>query len=72
MNRLPFPEQVQGHLDLLHLARSFWRGVFPSCSLGDVDLALVQNDIADYAWNGTEFFKKPIKNFRAIARLYPE
>lgn len=39
---------------------------------GDVDLALTQNDIADYAWNGTEFFKKPIKNFRAIARLYPE
>ncbi len=37
LNRLPFPEQVQGHLDLLHLARSFWRGVFPSCSLGDVE-----------------------------------
>ncbi len=37
LNRLPFPERVQGHLDLLHLARSFWRGVFPSCSLGDVE-----------------------------------
>lgn len=37
LNRLPFPERVRGHLDLLHLARSFWRGVFPSCSLGDVE-----------------------------------
>ncbi len=39
---------------------------------GDVDLALVQNDIAHYAYNGTEFFKKKIENVRAIARLYPE
>ena len=37
LNRLPFPERVRGHLDLLYLARSFWRGVFPSCSLGDVE-----------------------------------
>jgi TRAP transporter TAXI family solute receptor len=39
---------------------------------GDVDLALVQNDIADYAYKGTEFFNREVKNIRAIARLYPE
>ncbi|WP_286951513.1 MULTISPECIES: TAXI family TRAP transporter solute-binding subunit [Aminobacterium] len=39
---------------------------------GDVDLALVQNDIAHYAYTGTEFFKGKIQNVRAIARLYPE
>lgn len=39
---------------------------------GDVDLVLVQNDIADYAYNGTEFFDKKITNFSAIARIYPE
>jgi len=39
---------------------------------GDVDLALVQNDIADYAFKGTEFFNRKVENIRAIARLYPE
>jgi len=41
-------------------------------AVGDVDLALGQSDTVHYAWNGTELFKEPIKNFRAIARLYPE
>ncbi|MDD2202206.1 MAG: TAXI family TRAP transporter solute-binding subunit [Firmicutes bacterium] len=37
------------------------------------DLALVQNDIADYAYKGIETFAgKSIKNFGAIASLYPE
>lgn len=40
---------------------------------GDIDLALVQNDSAHYAYNGTEAFKdNKITNFKAIARLYPE
>lgn len=40
---------------------------------GDVDLILVQNDLSDYAVNGTEFFKdRKIGNLTAIARLYPE
>lgn len=39
---------------------------------GDVDLALVQNDVADYAKNGTLFFKAPLTNIVGICRLYPE
>ncbi len=40
----------------------------------EADLALIQTDIADYAWNGTEFFEKDgkIRTFGAIASLYPE
>lgn len=39
----------------------------------EAELALVQNDIADYAWNGTEQFKdQKITNFRSVAALYPE
>jgi len=36
------------------------------------EFGLIQNDNADYAWNGTEFFKTPVKNIRGIAVLYPE
>ena len=36
------------------------------------ELGLAQNDITDYAWNGTEFFKEPVKNIRAVAVMYPE
>jgi TRAP transporter TAXI family solute receptor len=39
---------------------------------GDVDLAMTQNDIADYAINGTEAFKTKLTNINAIATLYPE
>jgi uncharacterized protein len=40
---------------------------------GQVELALVQNDIVDYAANGTEMFTdQPVTNIRAIAALYPE
>ncbi|HHX25243.1 MAG TPA: TAXI family TRAP transporter solute-binding subunit [Firmicutes bacterium] len=41
---------------------------------GEVDLALVQTDIADYAWNGTEMFKDggKLQKFAVIASLYPE
>ena len=37
-----------------------------------VELALIQNDIADYAYNGTEMFKEKTTNFQAVAMLYPE
>lgn len=39
---------------------------------GDIDLALVQNDTADYAKNGELFFNAPLKNITGICRIYPE
>lgn len=39
---------------------------------GDVQMAIVQNDIAYYAVNGTNMFDKKISNITAIASLYPE
>lgn len=38
----------------------------------DADLALLQNDIANYAYYGKLMFKKPIKSMLGIATLYPE
>lgn len=38
----------------------------------EVDLAIVQNDVAHAAYNGQEPFKKKLGKVRAIARLYPE
>ena len=40
---------------------------------GDIDMALVQNDLAHYAYSGLEIYKdNKVTNFKAIARLYPE
>lgn len=39
---------------------------------GDVDFAIVQNDVADAAFNGKAPFRTKLGNVRAIARLYPE
>jgi len=40
---------------------------------GKVDLALIQNDVAYYAFYGTEMFKdKKVTNFKAISTLYAE
>ncbi len=40
---------------------------------GEVDLAIVQNDITYYAVNGSDMFEgKKVDNLRAIASLYPE
>ena len=40
---------------------------------GKADLAIIQNDIAYYAANGTEMFKdKKVDNLRGLASLYPE
>ena len=39
----------------------------------EVELAFTQNDIADYAYKGTEMFKdNKVTNFRSLAALYPE
>ena len=40
---------------------------------GDADLAILQNDIAFYAWNGQLMFKdQPIRNMVGIFSLHPE
>jgi TRAP transporter TAXI family solute receptor len=40
---------------------------------GDADFAILQNDIAYYAFNGIKpIFDAPIKNVRGVACLYPE
>ena len=39
---------------------------------GDIDLAIVQNDTADYGKKGTMFFKAPLNNVVGICRMYPE
>lgn len=38
----------------------------------EVDIAIVQNDVAHSAYNGLEPFKSKLGNVRAVARLYPE
>jgi TRAP transporter TAXI family solute receptor len=41
---------------------------------GEVDLAIVQNDVTDYAYNATETFagQAPLRKYGAVASLYPE
>ena len=40
---------------------------------GEADLAFVQNDVMDYAYNGTDMFDgEVLTNFSAILTLYPE
>lgn len=39
---------------------------------GDVDFAIVQNDVADAAFKGNAPFRDKLGNVRAIGRLYPE
>lgn len=36
------------------------------------DFALVQNDVAHYAYNGLAGFKEPLKNIRGVVSFYPE
>lgn len=38
----------------------------------EAELAIVQNDMMDYAYNGKEAFKEKLPNIRGIAILYPE
>ena len=37
-----------------------------------IEIALVQNDVAFWAWKGQNMFTAPFTNVRAIASLYPE
>jgi hypothetical protein len=37
-----------------------------------IEMGLVQNDVAAFAYEGKYMFKEPYKNVRAIASLYPE
>ena len=40
---------------------------------GEADLAIVQNDVMDYAYNGTEIFEgNKLEGFSAVCTLYPE
>lgn len=39
---------------------------------GDYQMATVQNDVMNYAYAGTNGFDTPIRNFQAIACVYPE
>ena len=39
---------------------------------GDYHMATVQNDVMNYAYNGTNGFAAPINSFSAIACIYPE
>lgn len=40
---------------------------------GEADFAFVQNDVMDYAYNGTDMFEgEVLSNFSAILTLYPE
>lgn len=39
---------------------------------GDYHMATVQNDVMNYAYNGTNGFNAPIRTFSAIACIYPE
>lgn len=38
----------------------------------EVEMAIVQTDVMDYAWRGVESFSSPIRNFAAVVTLYAE
>lgn len=39
---------------------------------GETEIAFVQNDVAYYAWAGTEGFTDKVENIRGMAMMYPE
>ena len=39
---------------------------------GDISFAIVQNDVMNYAYNGTNGFNEAITSFSAVACVYPE
>lgn len=43
-----------------------------SIGANQVDMALAQSDIADYAYNGTQMFGDKIGNLRSVAVLFPQ
>ncbi|MCK8815803.1 TAXI family TRAP transporter solute-binding subunit [Natroniella sulfidigena] len=38
----------------------------------EVEIAIIQNDLASYAYDGVQQFDEPVENMRGIATLYPE
>ena len=62
----------QGHLAVTAQASGASGENMRLIESGDVDMAIVQNDVADSAYNGKPPFKAKLTNARAIARLYPE
>ncbi|WP_408954972.1 TAXI family TRAP transporter solute-binding subunit [Natroniella sp. ANB-PHB2] len=38
----------------------------------EVEIAIIQNDIASYAYDGVQQFDEPVENLRGVATLYPE
>ncbi len=41
-------------------------------SKGEAEFAIVQNDVMDYAYNGTDMFAQALPNLATIGTLYPE
>ena len=41
-------------------------------SKGEAEFAIVQNDVMDYAYNGSDMFETPLGNLATIGTLYPE
>ena len=41
-------------------------------SKGDAEFATVQNDVMDYAYNGTDMFSEPLPNLAVIGTMYEE
>ncbi|QLC33498.1 TAXI family TRAP transporter solute-binding subunit [Halarchaeum sp. CBA1220] len=72
-----FKSVIEGHTDYGVQVQSTGASVENVGSLysGDADFALIQNDIAYFAKNGTgidAFQDNPIENLRGVATLYPE
>ena len=72
-------EILNSKIDKMHSSVQATSGSIANVKLlndGTVELAIVQNDIAHYAVNGSEMFKDENKykfeNLRGIASLYPE
>lgn len=72
-------EILNSKIDKMHSSVQTTSGSIANVKLlndGVVELAIIQNDIAHYAVNGTEMFKDENKykfdNLRGIASLYPE
>lgn len=41
LNKKAPPDETKGHLDLLYLARSIWKGRLPDCKLGTIEKAIL-------------------------------
>ncbi len=48
------------------------RANIESLIAGTFDMAIVQNDVMSYAYNGTDMFDEPIKGFSVVGIIFPE